>query len=194
MKTGRIAAVVGMVLGGAIAAQPALAQVPFASPARAYTAWMARAVDACTSPTLTVTSGNLPGTACPQANVVTDSTLLMKQTRVVFSSKTGTLRIVGGGYQPGARVKVQMTVRITKPDQGVLPSGTQTITFPDETVQCPNTAFGFPVSLTGRLMGSVKLSDCFPDAGLGTGNIEVLDLALIDLDTGQVLGRPGFVR
>jgi hypothetical protein len=194
MKTGRIAALVGMVLGGAFAVRPALAQVPFANPARAYTSWMARAMDECTSPSVTVTSPGLPTAACPQVNVATDSDLLMRYTRVAFSSRTGSVRVVGTGYQAGARVKVQMTVRVTKPNQSVLPSGTKSITFPDVTAQCPTGAFGIPVNLNGGLQGSFKLADCLPSSGLATGNIEVLDLALINVDTGEVLGHPGFVR
>jgi hypothetical protein len=197
MKTGRIAAAIGIFVGGALAVQPVLAQTaPFPTAARNYTAWMARAMDQCSPTTVSVVSTpGLPTTGCYQANSTTDSVITMKYARLTVSSKTGKLALFGSGFPFGARVTTQLTLRVTKRTQATKhPPGPKTVTFEDVTVQCPNTPFWFVARPNGSVLGSVRLSDCLTTPGLATGNIEILDSALINVDTGKVFARPGILR
>lgn len=203
MKTGRIAAAIGMVVGGVLAVQPVLAQLaPFPTAARRYAAWMARAMDECSSPTTSVVSPGVPASGCIQANVTTDSAIGMKLARLNISKVTGKVTLFGTGFQFGNRVSTQLTLRVTKQDQTTTsPAGINPVTFQDVTITCPNipnAPFWFVARQTGALAGSVKLTDCLTQAGLATGlasgNVEVLDAALINVDTNKVFARPGIVR
>jgi hypothetical protein len=199
MKTGRIAAAIGMIVGGTLAMRPAFAQtVAFPTAARGYTAWMARATDECSAPSLTVLSGGpgLPATGCLQANNTTDDETTMAYARLVINSRSGRILVFGSGFAPGQRVKVQLTARVTR--SGVAtkhPLGINNVTFQDVAVQCPNTPFGLTVRPNGVLLGSLTLSDCFMSPGLAKGNIEILDAALLNVDNGdKVFARPGLER
>src|SRR5947207_6707365 len=72
----------------ALLVAPASAQnVPFPRLARYYVTWMARAMDQCTAPSLSVV--NPPGEppACPQTNSTTDNTLTMGFARLAVTSR-----------------------------------------------------------------------------------------------------------
>ena len=202
MKTGRIAAAIGLMVGGALAVQPVLAQTaPFPTAARRYSAWMARAMDPCNPTTVSVVSGQgVPTAGCFQANVATDSSITMKTARLAFNSRTGKLTVYGTGFQFGSRVAAQLTLRVTKKNQSKLhPPGLASITYEDVTINCPNSAFWFVARRNGSLAGSINLSDCLAAngeaTGLATGNIEILNSALLNVDNSfKVFARPGVFR
>ena len=201
MKTGRIAAAIGMVLGGVLAVQPVLAQTaPFPTAARRYLAWMVRAMDECAATTVSVAGGqNLPAAGCVQTNSLTDSSITMKLARLSISKVTGKLTLFGRGFTFGNRVSVALKLRVTKQAQmTTIPAGSNTVTFEDVSIQCPNAPFWFVARQNGAIGGSVKLSDCLTQSGLPTGlasgNIEVLDAALVNVDSGKVFARPGVLR
>jgi len=201
MKTGRIAAAIGMAVGVVLAAQPLLAQtIPFPTSARRYAAWMARAMDECSAGTVSVASGQgLPTTGCAQTNVTTDPGITMKLARLNIAKLTGKVTLFGRGFVFGNRVTTQLTLRVTKQDQTTNPPpGTNPVTFQDVTIQCPNAPFWFVARQSGAIAGSIKLEDCLTQSGmptgLATGNIEVLSAELVNVDTGLVFARPGIVR
>jgi hypothetical protein len=201
MKTGRIAAAIGLFVGGALAVQPVLAQtVPFPTAARKYSAWMVRAMDECNPSTVSVAPvAGLPTTGCLQTNSMTDSAIGMKTARLTVNSITGKLTLLGTGFQFGSRVTTQLTLRVTKPGQSTKhPPVARTVTYQDVTVMCPNMPFWFVARPSGVLAGSAKLSDCLAAndfaTGLSSGNIEILDSALINIDTGKIFARPGILR
>jgi len=173
----------------------ARAQAPFPSFARGYIAYMGRAMDECTVPTLTVSApANLPSDGCPQTNVTTDDQASMGFARV-YLRQTGKIIVVGGGFLNPQNVKLEMTLRVTR--QAVNTNmGPQTVTFPDLTVQCPTI-------ITSQPDGSVynqtlTLASCLGlNSGLASGvsNIQVVGVALLNADNGdEVFGRPGIVR
>ncbi len=197
MKTGRIAAAIGMIVGGTLALRPAFAQtVAFPTAARGYTAWMARAMDECTPGGLTVVSPGSPTAGCLQANSTTDDQTTMAYARLVITAHSGRILIFGAGFTPGLRAKLQLKARVTGSNVGTKhPFGLNHVTFQDVTVQCPNTPFGLTVRPSGVLVGSLTLSDCFMSPGLARGNIEILDAALLNVDNAnKVIARPGLDR
>jgi hypothetical protein len=69
------------------------------------------------------------------------------------------------------------------------------VTFSDLTVQCGTTPFGFVANARGTIAGSVLLSTCLgTNSGLSTGNIEIIDAALVNHDTNKVFAHPGILR
>jgi len=200
MKTGRIAAAIGMVVGGALAAQSVLAQtVPFPTAARRYQAWMVRAMDQCSASTVSVVGTGLPSNGCAQTNATTDSEITMKVARLTISKATGKMALFGRGFVFGNRVSARLTLRVTKQGQATSPApGSNSVTFTDATIMCPNAPFWFVARQAGTLAGSIKLSDCLQQngdaSGLSTGNIEILDAELVNIDSGKVFARPGILR
>jgi len=195
----RIAAAIGVVVGGALALHPALAQtVPFPTIARSYLTWMARAMDECNPATTTVLGNpNVPSSGCLQANSTTDDIMKMNFARLAINARTGRLVVFGRGFEFGSRVIVELKLRVTKQGQDTpsSPPGGVPITFEDFTVMCPGASPWFPVNNNGVLLGRAYLSDCIPYPGLDRGNIEVLDSALLNPDNGnKVFARPGIRR
>jgi hypothetical protein len=188
---GTLAAVLTMSL-----VQSAGAQATFPKFARAYIAYMARAMDECNPTNLTVSAPvNLPTDGCAQTNVVTDDQLYLGYARV-YLRETGRIIVVGDYFTPNpASLTLEMTLRVTR--QAVPTNmGVQTVTFPDLTVQCPTAITSQP---DGSIYGVLQLADCLGPAnnGLATGtsNIEVVSVALLNaLNGNEVVGRPGIVR
>lgn len=194
--------VMGAVLLGSVTLQmqAAQAQVAYPKAAHSYRARMARAMDPCT-PGNAITVVN-PGAVnvCPQANVTTDAstTGAIKAVLNVTSGAAVRIRISGSGFTPpqAARVAVQLTFRTTN-TLGA-PAGSKT--YQDETVICGTVNAGmcghfFPANPNGKLSGRMNFADCLTanslSTNMATGNIEFLDSALINCDTGMVIARPG---
>ena len=199
MKTGRIALAVGVIVAGAAFASAAFAQPSFPTVTRNYNVWMARAMDQCSPSGLTVQGVSGVG-ACIQANVATDSLMTMNSARLVVNRRTGKLIVTGHGMTPGGRVLVQLVLRTTRNGLTVKhpPLSNQRATFVDTTIQCPGMApFGFTVRSNGVLSGQDTLVNCLgpAQAGLASGNIEIIDAALLNHDNGdKVFAHPGLLR
>lgn len=179
-----------------------LAQGQVAYPVKAgkYSVWFARAMDDCV-PANTITVVN-PGAinACAQANSTTDSSIKMSFARLQVkpAKKGASVKLTGSGFQPAAaRIGLQMTLRTT--NTAGSPSGSKT--YEDETVICGGVTGGtcghyFAVASNGTIAaGKQQLADCVTKNGfnatLATGNIQIVDVALIDCDTGKVIATPG---
>ncbi len=200
MKTGKIGLVV-VVLCGVFFGTAGFAQVQFPTIARRYSAWMVRAMDECNPATLSVTSPGVPTGGCFQTNVVTDDVITMHFARLIVTARSRRAVVFGRGLQFGKRVRVQLTLRTTHKGLSVKhPPGTnKTVTFQDTTLLCPNPTtnpFGFTVLQNGALLGIANLQNCLGTSlsGLATGNIEITDAALINVDNGKVFARPGILR
>jgi len=180
-------------------AATANAQAPlFPNVARNYSVWLVRAYDACTPGTLTVTSAGLPSQGCLTTATTVDDQMTMQFAKLVVTKNSGKIKVIGRGLTPGGRIKVQLGVRTTR--NGIStknPPGTKRVTFQDTTVVCGPPPFGFiAVWPSGNLGGTINLSDCLqPYPGLATGNIEIIDAALVNADNGnKVFARPGIMR
>lgn len=198
MMTGKrnllLAGVIAVALGS-----PATAQVQFPTLARNYSAWMARAMDECTPAGLTVLTPGVPGQGCIGAHLVTDDEMTMTWARLVVSGKTGKVKVFGRGLVPGSRVKVQLSLRITK--TGVFtkhpPSSNQKVTFADFVLLCADQPFGFVVTSGGVLAGSADLATCLaPNGPLATAsNIEIVEAGLVNHDNSdRLFARSGILR
>ena len=208
--------VVATVMSLAFLVHAAAAQNPdIPKLANSYHVFLARAYDQCQfaedgpGPSVSVLDVNnnhqpfagLPATGCLAQNNDTDSQLPMKVARLLVN-KRGRIAVFGTGFPFGARIKVELTLRVTRAVDGVLHPklGTSEVTFEDTTIQCPNTFFGFPVRGSGSLAGTTTLAACLgSNSGLAGGagaraNIEILDAALINVDTGKPLAHPGILR
>jgi hypothetical protein len=197
-------------IGGLVAVQPADAVVAFPTKALNYSTWLARAMDECSSPTTTVLSPGSPTAGCIQSNVVTDDSVspgaTMRFARLAVrksGNHRGRLSLFGSGFHSGQRMKVQLTLRVTKHGQVTKhpPSPPpQTVTFEDVTVQCGNGPVTgcFTANVNGSVAGSMTLSDCLTQnsepTGLSIGNIQILDSALVNCDTGKVIATPGILN
>ncbi len=179
-----------------------------------YRTWLARAMDECTADTVTVTdpSTGLFLGACPQTNSMTDDSSAKMKYALLTVTRYGhplnaKVKILGGGFDPLKKVKVQLTLRVTRNFSHVSPlvPGTPvpgySVTFADVTIQCGNVSGGCFVARStsaGTLAGSQALKDCLAQNGestaLDSGNIEVLDAALIDCDSGKVMAVPGIIE
>lgn len=184
-----------MIIGGS----PGKAQLPlFPTVARSFSAWLVRAYDPCTPGGLTVTTSGLPSQGCLATATSVDDQMTMEFAKIVISKKSAKIAVIGRGLIPGGRVKVQLTVRTTR--NGIStkhPPGTKRVTFQDTTVVCGPAPFGFiAVWPSGKLLGKIDLSECLqPYPGLATGNIEVVDVALLNADnSNRVFARPGVMR
>lgn len=215
MKTGRIAAAIGMMVGGTLIVRPLPAQTaPFPTLARSYSAWMARAMDQCNPAVVSVISpasppGAIPSSGCLQANGATTDTTVspgatMSWARVVVKATRthlGKIALTGKGFHGGQRMQVSLSLRVTKANQATKhpPATNSSVTFKDIEIHCGNNATTgcFTANLRGGVAASMALSDCLAQnsqpGGLAQGNIEILDSALLNCDTGKVIGKPGML-
>jgi len=177
------------------AAPPTTASFP--TLAAGYTAWFARAMDPCDLATsayvVSVTSAHMPPYGCTQQNSDTDAALTLKFARLTVTQR-GKLMILGIGLPHGAQVGVQLDLRFTV--AGVKTTqytGTKTVTFEDQTVNCP----GFTARGAGVIVGSTSLATCLgPDSGLqnSPSNVEILGARLINLNNNKPFAEAGVVR
>lgn len=185
--------------------QSALAQTqPSPRIARDYEVWLARAMDPCNlandgpGPTVTVlnTSG-VPAFGCLQQNVITDSNIGLNFARLRVSQR-GRVGLFAGGLTVGDLVAVQLTLRVTRAVNKVKhpPGSNKSVTFTDVPVTCPS----FAARPSGAVAATTDLTTCLgANSGLagftgGRTNIEIIDAALINANTGKVIGVPGVVR
>jgi hypothetical protein len=208
---GGIGATVAGLIGLLGATPPVGAQqAPLPTTARAYTTWLARAVDECNPTTITVSavSPPVPSAGCLQTNVVTDdgvppgaSMTYAKLTVSRTVNHKGKISVSGRGFHSGQRMTVQLTLRVTKPGLKTSVGNPKTVTFEDITVTCPtisNPLGCFTARQNGAVAASVSLVDCLTQngqpSGLALGNIQILDSALVNCDTGNVIATPGIVN
>jgi hypothetical protein len=166
--------------------------INFPKNARRFLTTFSRAFDECTSPTLTVTDPpHLPATGCVAANATTQdlSAFPMSIAKLIVKSN-GKIVLFGGGFNPGARVQVELKLRVTK-------SGTPNVTFEDVTVTCDGNP-QFTAYATKKIIGHDTLANCLGPSLSGLAgpdaNIEILEANLIDVDTGEYFGTPGTTR
>jgi hypothetical protein len=167
------------------------ASATFPKLARSYITMYSRAYDQCMTPTLSVSAPpNLPATACPATHTVTqDETVFPMSIAKLRINNTGKIILFGGGFPIGARVKIELTLRVSQN----LPN--RTVTYEDKTVQCGNGGFGFVAYPRDKIVGKTTLAACL-GPGLSTlaskgSNIEILEAKLLDSDTGEYFGTPG---
>jgi hypothetical protein len=184
-----------------LAASASAQTAPFPKLARFYVAWMVRAMDQCTAPSLTVVNPSMvPPAACPQANSTTDNTLTMGFARLAVSAR-GRIGLFVTGLPFTARVRIQLTLRVTRVVGQVKhpPGSNKRVTFQDVTIQCPPPAtspFGLVANGRGAIASRMTLESCLsPNTALATGNIEILNAALLDIDnSNKVFAVPGILR
>jgi len=207
-----------IILGGAVAvgsmllAQAAVAvQAQFPTSATKYRTTMVRAMDQCVPSGVSIPANPAdPAEGCLQANIVTDdmyptdplgSTMdygVLSVSKTAGSAFNGRVRFFGTGFRVGQRVKVRLTLRATRTEVAVLhpPGSHKRVTFADVTVECGNQVAGcFSARPNGAIVGSQTLKDCLTTNGepinLRLGNVEILDAAVVNCDTGKVLAVPG---
>jgi hypothetical protein len=199
MKKQVLLALAGVALGVAsltAATRSATAQqVSFPTKARGISTWMARAVDQCNNPGVSVAGTGLPSLGCYQSNVVTtDNTLGMKSVKLRVSNR-GKIALYGKGFTLGDVLRVRLNLRVTKPLHTKHPSQFSSVTFADMTVDCPKAPDAFNVRPNGVLAGSTSLDACLaPNSGLAKGNIEILDVSLVNILNNQIVAVPGILR
>ncbi len=183
--------------------QSALAQTqPAPRIARDYEVWLARAMDPCVltndgpGPTVTVVStSNVPAFGCLQQNTATDSNIGLNFARVRVSQR-GRVGLFAGGLTVGDLVAVRLDLRVTRAVNKTKhpPGSNKSVTFTDLPVVCPS----FAARPGGAVAAATDLATCLgANSGLaatGGTNIEILDAALINANTGKVIGVPGVVR
>ena len=189
----RVVTLVGVAFLGLVFSVQAFAQASFPTVPRRtknFDVSMVRAMDECTSPTLIVTSPNMPLLACPQTNTVTDDTLGMQKAKLRIT-KSGKVRLLGRGFAVGDTVRLRLTARTTR--QNVTTNmGTGSVTFSDVTVDCPLDPNAIPVKLNGSISITFELGACFaPTTGLALGNIEILQARLVNVANGSAFAVPG---
>lgn len=178
-------------------ASSAAAQVTFPKLSRGMSTWMARAMDRCNPATATVLTSGSPPTGCLQTNVVTDDELLMQYFLKLKITPTGKIVLNGKGFTLGDVLRVRLTLRVTKNNVNTQ-GGPASVTFPDITVDCPKPPDdGFAARPSGWIVGRSNLAACLaPHTGLTGGdvNIEIVDVAAVNAQTGRVVAVPGLVR
>ncbi len=189
---GLVAATVLLSMG--LRTQSARAQVPYAK-ASAYSVDFARAMDECI-PANSVTVVN-PGAveACPQTNSATDNgtTGVISAHLTVRRGTNGvSVRLSGSGFNPAGHLSLELTLRTT--NTAISSPSPASKTYEDTTTRC----FTPPITVqaNGRFSVHTTLVSCLTQSSnlpavLGTGNIEILDAALINTDTNKVVGVPG---
>jgi len=208
----------------AVLAQGAFAVAPFPTQGRTFATYLVRAYDDCTAPGISVVANpSDPGGGCLMTNTTTDNVppgspqgATMKWARLTVSKFPGNgggqgrIQLIGVGFQSGQRVAVQLTLRTSKLESKVKhlpgPGTNKFLTFEDTTVQCgpgpltgPMCADGvFTARPNGLIAGSVTLSGCLTSngeaIGLARGNVEIIDAALLNCDTGKILAVPGILN
>ncbi len=206
---GGIGALVAGVIGLGVAVQPAGAAVLLPTKALNYTTWLARAMDPCSPATVSVATTNSPAAGCLQSNTTTDDSVspgaTMKFARLAVrksGNHHGRVSVFGSGFYAGQRMKVQLIIRVTKPGQTTLHPHQvgKSVTFQDVSIACGNSSITgcFTANLNGAVAGSMSLEDCLTQngepIGLATGNIQILDSALVNCDTGKVIATPGILN
>ena len=205
---GGIGVTVAGLIGLLVAVQPAGAVVSLPSKALNYTTWLVRAMDPCSPTTVSVAIMNSPAAGCIQSNNVTDNSVspgaTMKWARLAVrksSNHLGRIGIFGAGFYGGQRMQVQLMLRVTKPGQNTKhPPAVNTVTYQDVVVQCGNGPITgcFTANLNGVVAGSMTLKDCLTQnsepTGLATGNIQILDSALVNCDTHKIIATPGILN
>jgi hypothetical protein len=178
-------------------------QAVFAAPAtfpriaRGLSTWMARAMDQCSSSTVSVFTGGLPPGGCVQSNTVTDSSLTMGFMKLRVSQR-GRIVLFGEGFTLGDALRVRLVLRVTKANIAVkhLPGpGIRNVTFIDQVVDCPQSPDAFLARPNGAVAASTDLGACLaPNTQLAHGNIEILDVSLINVLNGKTVAIPGIRR
>lgn len=183
----------GIVRGGT-ANPSAPVKFPQQSRTKNLDVWLARAMDPCTSPSLGVTAPALPPTACPAANTVTDDTVGMSHGHLRIT-RSGTIRLKGRGFTIGDALRVRLTLRVTRQDVTTTGGPGQAVTFSDLTVDCPPAPDAFLVKINGSVSGRTELGACLgtPLSGLALGNVELVDVSVVNALTGQPVATPGLV-
>jgi hypothetical protein len=177
----------------AAAAQP----VSFPRLARGFSAWMARAMDECSVPTLSIVSpASAPHVACPQMNSTTDNTLSMRFAKMRVTAR-GRVGLFGTGFTLGDALRLRLTLRVTQIAGQVKhpPGSNKRVTFPDQTIDCPKSPDAFLARPNGAVVGRTDLGACLaPFGNLQHGNIEILDAELINVNNGKTVAIPGILR
>lgn len=173
-------------------------QASFPRVARGLNTWMARAMDECNPAVISVTSPNLPGGGCLQANTVTDGSLGMNYAKLRLNQR-GRIGLFGTGFTLGDQLRVRLTLRVTRTGMNVKhlpgPGTNKRVTFVDTTIDCPKSPDVFSVRPNGAVAGSADLAACLvPVQGLSAGNIEILDASLVNVMTNQIVAVPGILR
>lgn len=200
MTVRRRVALAGAALSLLLAAGTTRAQTAqFPLVARSFSAWLVRAFDQCTPGGLSVVSPGLPQQGCLSTASGVDNQMTMDFGKVRISKGSGKIKLFGRGMTPGGRVKVQLTVRVTKTGVNTKnpTKSNARVTFADQTVVCGPPPFGFVIVYpTGALGASIDLADCLSSyPGLATGNIEIEEVALVNVDnSNKVFARPGVLR
>jgi hypothetical protein len=161
---------------------------------KGFSASLVRSYDACTTPSLTVTSAGMPAAACPATNALTDDTVTM-QSAGLRVTKSGKIRLLARGMTIGDVVRVRFTLRVTRNDVDTNLGSGQSVTFQDVTVDCPKAPDAFAVKLDGTVSARAELGACLaPSSALALGNVEILDAQLVDVINGRVLAAPGILH
>jgi len=107
--------------------------------------------------------------------------------------------LFGAGFKSGQRTKVRLTLRVTKKNLSTKhPPATNNVTFADTTVDCGNQIAGcFTARANGVVAGKQSMAECLTQngqpVGLAQENIQIVDAALVNCDTGKVFGVPGYI-
>lgn len=199
-----MAGLIGL-LGAVQSANATPPQAAFPTKALNYTTWLARAMDQCSPATVSVVQPGAPSSGCIQSNVTTDDDISpgakMGSARLAVrktGNKRGRISVFGKGFFGGQRMKARLTMRVTQlAVQKLHPPGPANITYQDFTVDCGNSPLTgcFTANLNGAVAGSMTLADCLAQnsmpPALNTGNIQILDAALVNCDTGKIIATPG---
>jgi len=208
MRNGRLIGILAIALLGTIGlqAQDARAALLYPEKGAKLDVYLVRAMDECTGPGVTI--ANPGGTeGCLQANSTTDDGVTaMKQAKLklVRSKKGVKIRLNVDRISPAPiNVGLQMTLR-TSSTFG-LPAGVKT--YEDVTVVCGTfpggpcgnfSAAATATNPTANIRYRQTLSECLAANGLSStlagGNIEVIDVGLINCSTGKIFAVPGLLQ
>jgi len=192
-----VATVIGLTTLLATAQGVFAAQVSFPKLARGLNTWLVRAMDQCSSSTLSmVGQPHLPSGGCPQTNLVTEDTLGMNFVKLRVTAR-GSIGLFGTGFTLGDSLRVRLTLRVTRPGVQVKhpPGSNKRVTFQDTTVECPRAPDAFLARPNGAVVGRTDLGACLsPNTNLQTGNIEIIGVSLINAVNGKVVASPGVLR
>lgn len=173
------------------------APASFPKLARGINTWMARAMDKCDPATTSVVTPGSPSQGCPQANTsTTDGSLTMKFAKLRVTNR-GKIVIFATGFTLGDELRVRLSLRVTKAGIQTLhpPQNGQIVTFQDFTADCPKSPDAFNARPNGAVIGTTSLDACLdPNSGLAHGNIEILDVSLVNALTGRTVAVPGILR
>ncbi len=208
MKARRFVGMAGAAfLVATLQTQAARAQLaPYAhKSAKRYVVTLARAMDECVpgNQVTVVNPGNVG--ACFQANTDTDSFTGLKWgfLEIAKHGNDTRIRLNSRGFTPPRQaVGVQLKIRTTNSTTSSPPPASKT--YEDLDIVCGPWTVGsscghyFLTSEFGGILGSQTLSECLAANNLSTapasGNIELLDAALINCDTGKVIAKAGVIK